>query len=141
LIRHHVSGQLKVAPEHVSDRVLKYMGKPSFKVYERFKNRFYELTKSEGKKQYLVPYLMSSHPGSTVDDAIQLASEKAGLPDYKLEFYPKKKDFMTELSDMFEISQKKLGLSIVFSKESAIFEQIRQIDRYQALMPIQFEIR
>ena len=48
---------------------------------------------------------------------------------------------MTELSDMFEISQKKLGLSIVFSKESAIFEQIRQIDRYQALMPIQFEIR
>ena len=77
----------------------------------------------------------------TLDDAIQLASEKAGLPDYNLEFYPKKKDFMTELSDMFEISQKKLGLSIVFSKESAIFEQIRQIDRYQALMPIQFEIR
>lgn len=77
----------------------------------------------------------------TLDDAIQLASEKAGLPDYNLEFYPKKKDFMTELSDMFEISQKKLGLSIVFSKESAIFEQIRQIDRFQALMPIQFEIR
>ncbi len=81
LIHHHVSGQLKVAPEHVSDRVLKYMGKPSFKVYERFYQRFYELTKSDGKKQYLVPYLMSSHPGSTVEDAIKLAQflKKAGF--------------------------------------------------------------
>lgn len=77
----------------------------------------------------------------TLDDAIQLASEKAGLSDYTLDFYPKKKDFITELSDMFEISQKKLGLGIVFPKESATFEQIRQIDRYQALMPIRFEIR
>ena len=91
LIRHHVSGQLKVAPEHVSDRVLKYMGKPSFKVYEQFKDRFYELTKSEGKKQYLVPYLMSSHPGSTVDDAIKLARflKKEGLhPEQVQDFYP-----------------------------------------------------
>lgn len=77
----------------------------------------------------------------TLDDAIQLASEKAGLSDYTLDFYPKKKDFITELSDMFEISQKKLGLGIVIPKESATFEQIRQIDRYQALMPIRFEIR
>lgn len=77
----------------------------------------------------------------TLDDAIQLASEKAGLSDYILDFYPKKKDFITELSDMFEISQKKLGLGIVIPKESATFEQIRQIDRYQALMPIRFEIR
>ena len=91
LIRHHVSGQLKVAPEHVSDRVLKYMGKPSFKVYEKFRSRFYELTKSEGKKQYLVPYLMSSHPGSTVNDAIQLAQflKKEGLhPEQVQDFYP-----------------------------------------------------
>ena len=91
LIRHHVSGQLKVAPEHVSDRVLKYMGKPSFSVYEKFKARFYELTKSEGKKQYLVPYLMSSHPGSTIDDAIKLARflKKEGLhPEQVQDFYP-----------------------------------------------------
>jgi len=91
LIRHHVSGQLKVAPEHVSDRVLRYMGKPSFKVYERFRQRFYELTKSDGKKQYLVPYLMSSHPGSTVEDAIKLAQflKKEGLhPEQVQDFYP-----------------------------------------------------
>ena len=91
LIRHHVSGQLKVAPEHVSDGVLKYMGKPSFKVYEAFRSRFYELTKSEGKKQYLVPYLMSSHPGSTINDAIKLAQflKKEGLhPEQVQDFYP-----------------------------------------------------
>jgi len=91
LIQHHVSGQLKVAPEHVSDRVLKYMGKPSFSVYEKFRSRFYELTKSAGKKQYLVPYLMSSHPGSTVEDAIKLAQflKKEGLhPEQVQDFYP-----------------------------------------------------
>lgn len=91
LVRHHVSGQLKVAPEHVSDRVLQYMGKPSFRVYEQFRKRFYELTKSEGKKQYLVPYLMSSHPGSTINDAIKLARflKKEGLhPEQVQDFYP-----------------------------------------------------
>ena len=91
LIQHHVSGQLKVAPEHVSDRVLKYMGKPSFSVYEKFRSRFYELTKSIGKKQYLVPYLMSSHPGSTINDAIKLAQflKKEGLhPEQVQDFYP-----------------------------------------------------
>ncbi len=91
LITHHVSGQLKVAPEHVSDNVLKYMGKPSFTVYERFRKRFYELTKSVGKQQYLVPYLMSSHPGSTLRDAIQLSLflKKEGLhPEQVQDFYP-----------------------------------------------------
>lgn len=77
----------------------------------------------------------------TLQDAILLASEKAGLSNYTLDYYPRKKDFMTELNDMFALTQKKLGLSIVLSKESAIFEQIRQIDRHQALMPIRFEIR
>ncbi len=91
LIRHHVSGQLKVAPEHVSDRVLDCMGKPHFGTYEKFRKRFYELTESEGKKQYLVPYLMSSHPGSTVDDAVKLAQflKKEGLhPEQVQDFYP-----------------------------------------------------
>ena len=91
LVKHHVSGQLKVAPEHCSENVLKRMGKPPIEVYNRFKKRFYELTESIGKKQFLVPYLMSSHPGSTIDDAIQLAQflKKEGLhPEQVQDFYP-----------------------------------------------------
>ncbi len=91
LVRHHISGQLKVAPEHCSNNVLKRMGKPDILVYKKFKNRFYELTKSEGKKQYLVPYLMSSHPGSTMKDAIELAVflKKENLrPEQVQDFYP-----------------------------------------------------
>ncbi len=91
LVKHHVSGQLKVAPEHCSDHVLNAMGKPHFHVYKKFKDRFYELTKSVGKKQYLVPYLMSSHPGSTLRDAISLAMflKKEKLhPEQVQDFYP-----------------------------------------------------
>ncbi len=73
LVKDHVSGQLKVAPEHCSGDVLSLMGKPDFKVYEKFKNRYFELTKSFNKEQYIVPYLMSSHPGSTLKDAVKLA--------------------------------------------------------------------
>lgn len=91
LVTHHISGQLKVAPEHCSSNVLKYMGKPNIQVYNRFKKRFYELTKSVGKKQFLVPYLMSSHPGSTINDAIELSLflKKEGLhPEQVQDFYP-----------------------------------------------------
>lgn len=91
LVRHHVSGQLKVAPEHCSDHVLSYMGKPSFRVYRKFRDRFMELTKSMGKKQYLVPYLMSSHPGSTIHDAIELAlflKRENMHPEQVQDFYP-----------------------------------------------------
>lgn len=91
LVTHHISGQLKVAPEHCSDNVLKYMGKPSFKVYNRFEKRFYELTKAANKKQYLVPYLMSSHPGSTLNDAIELSLflKRNNLhPEQVQDFYP-----------------------------------------------------
>ncbi len=91
LVRHHVSGQLKVAPEHCSRRVLAKMGKPPIEVYNRFKKRFYELTESMGKRQYLVPYLMSSHPGSKVGDAVELAVflKKEGLhPEQVQDFYP-----------------------------------------------------
>lgn len=73
LCKYHVSGQLKVAPEHISDNVLKYLGKPSVNVYNRFVRKYYDVNKKIGKEQYLVPYLMSSHPGSTLDDAIALA--------------------------------------------------------------------
>ena len=91
LVEHHVSGQLKVAPEHCSSRVLDCMGKPHVNVYERFKKRFYEITDRVGKKQFLVPYLMSSHPGSTINDAIELSLflKKEGLhPEQVQDFYP-----------------------------------------------------
>jgi uncharacterized radical SAM protein YgiQ len=91
LVRHHISGQLKVAPEHCSDHVLNKMGKPDFSVYRRFRDRFYELTKSMGKEQYLVPYLMSSHPGSTVKDAVTLAlflKKERMRPEQVQDFYP-----------------------------------------------------
>ena len=91
LVTHHTSGQLKVAPEHCSNNVLKYMGKPSIETYNKFKKRFYELSEKAGKKQFLVPYLMSSHPGSTINDAIELALflKKEGLhPEQVQDFYP-----------------------------------------------------
>lgn len=91
LIAYHVSGQLKVAPEHCSANVLDKMGKPHIEQYRRFSRRFYELTKSVGKEQYLVPYLMSSHPGSTLKDAVELAVflKKEGVrPEQVQDFYP-----------------------------------------------------
>ena len=91
LVEHHISGQLKVAPEHCSAPVLSCMGKPPIDTYRRFQKRFYELTKSAGKKQYLVPYLMSSHPGSTMRDAIELSVflKREGLhPEQVQDFYP-----------------------------------------------------
>ncbi len=91
LVKHHVSGQLKVAPEHCSDPVLACMGKPNISVYESFRKRFFELTKSFGLEQYLVPYLMSSHPGSRLSDAVSLALylKKLGMrPEQVQDFYP-----------------------------------------------------
>ena len=91
LCEHHVSGQLKVAPEHISSNVLKYMGKPGVKQYEKFCNKFYDINKELGKEQYLVPYLMSSHPGSTLSDAIELAvylKRNKIRPEQVQDFYP-----------------------------------------------------
>ncbi len=91
LVRDNVSGQLKVAPEHCSDAVLSCMGKPNFGVYEEFRRRFFEITKQMEKEQYLVPYLMSSHPGSTLDDAIELAlclKKNGYAPEQVQDYYP-----------------------------------------------------
>ena len=91
LVNHHVSGQLKVAPEHISDKVLSYMGKPPVKVYDKFCNKYFDLCKKAGKEQYLVPYLMSSHPGSTLDEAVDLAlylKKKNVRPEQVQDFYP-----------------------------------------------------
>lgn len=91
LVEHHVSGQLKVAPEHCSNNVLDMMGKPHIEVYERFAKKFYQCTKAIGKEQYLVPYLMSSHPGSTIKDAVELAlflKKNKMRPEQVQDFYP-----------------------------------------------------
>lgn len=91
LIAHHISGQLKVAPEHCSAAVLDKMGKPHIEAYKRFQRRFYEITGRQGKEQYLVPYLMSSHPGSKLADAVELAmflKENHIRPEQVQDFYP-----------------------------------------------------
>ncbi len=91
LVEHHVSGQLKVAPEHCSAAVLDYMGKPHIEAYLRFLQQYARLTNAAGKEQYLVPYLMSSHPGSTLKDAVELALflKKHNIrPEQVQDFYP-----------------------------------------------------
>jgi uncharacterized radical SAM protein YgiQ len=91
LCEHHVSGQLKVAPEHVSDAVLSKMGKPENSVYEKFLKKFKETNDKMGKKQFVVPYLMSSHPGSTMKEAVRLAEylrDLGYMPEQVQDFYP-----------------------------------------------------
>lgn len=91
LVEHHVSGQLKVAPEHISDAVLCRMGKPENAVYERFVAKYKKLNAQMGKNQFLVPYLMSSHPGSTLKEAIELAEylrDLGYMPEQVQDFYP-----------------------------------------------------
>ena len=91
LAEFHVSGQLRLAPEHVSDEVLRVMGKPSNSVYQRFCKEFQELSAEVGKDQYIVPYLMSSHPGSTMKEAVKLAEfcrDMGYMPEQVQDFYP-----------------------------------------------------
>lgn len=91
LVKYHISGQLKVAPEHISDKVLSYMGKPENCVYEKFIEKYYKLNESEGKNQFVVPYLMSSHPGSDLNEAIKLAEYLRDIgynPQQVQDFYP-----------------------------------------------------
>ncbi len=91
LVRDHVSGQLKVAPEHCASPVLRCMGKPDFEVYERFREKYFDLCREVGKEQYLVPYLMSSHPGSTLREAVELAvclKRDHYAPEQVQDYYP-----------------------------------------------------
>lgn len=91
LCEHHVSGQLKVAPEHISDKVLKLMGKPGNEIYQRFIDKYKKTNKLVGKQQYVVPYLMSSHPGSTMKEAVELAEyirDLGYMPEQVQDFYP-----------------------------------------------------
>lgn len=91
LCQYHISGQLKVAPEHISPRVLEKMGKPGRDVYDRFTAKYFEINKKIGKEQYLVPYLMSSHPGSDLKAAVELAEylrDLGYMPEQVQDFYP-----------------------------------------------------
>ena len=91
LCRYHVSGQLRVAPEHVSNHVLDLMGKPRNEVYQRFCHDYQRINRETGKEQYIVPYLISSHPGSRLDDAIALAEsvrDMGYMPEQVQDFYP-----------------------------------------------------
>ena len=91
LVEYHVSGQLKVAPEHISDAVLKRMGKPENAVYEQFRKKYVKINEKLGKQQFLVPYLMSSHPGSTLKEAVELAEylrDLGYMPEQVQDFYP-----------------------------------------------------
>ena len=91
LVRYHISGQLKVAPEHVSDRVLAVMGKPRHSVYLQFLDRYKKINEQEHRKQFVVPYLMSSHPGCTLRDAVELAEylrDTGHHPEQVQDFYP-----------------------------------------------------
>ena len=91
ICQYHVSGQMRVAPEHVSDGVLKEMGKPKVEVYNSFVKEFEKINRELGLKQYIVPYLMSSHPGSTLKDAIKLAEyirDMGYIPEQVQDFYP-----------------------------------------------------
>lgn len=91
MCKHHVSGQLRVAPEHVSDNVLSCMGKPSHAVYQKFVGKFDRINKRTGKKQYVIPYFMSSHPGSHLTDAVKLAEyirDLGYMPEQVQDFYP-----------------------------------------------------
>jgi len=91
LIKHHVSGHLKVAPEHVAPKALKFMGKPAGQTYDKFREKFYTITKRMGKNQYIIPYLMSSHPGTTLKEAVELAEYLRDInyhPEQVQDFYP-----------------------------------------------------
>ena len=91
LVNHHVSGQLRLAPEHVSDTVLAAMGKPPRAVYDAFCRRFEQVTRRAGKEQYVVPHLISSHPGSTMKEAVELAEavrDMGYMPEQVQDFYP-----------------------------------------------------
>ena len=91
LVEHHISGQLRVAPEHVSDEVLRHMGKPDFKVYENFASQFKQIDEQLGKNQFVLPYFITGHPGCSIQDAVKLAEyirDMGFFPEQVQDFYP-----------------------------------------------------
>ena len=91
LVENHISGQLKVAPEHICDEVLYCMGKSPMSVYDSFRQAYFEENRRQGKKQFLIPYLIAAHPGATLESAIEIAlylKRNGFVPDQVQEFYP-----------------------------------------------------
>ncbi len=138
LVSNHVSGQLRVAPEHISERVLKFMGKPHFDVYERFEKKFYALSERAGKKQYLVPYLISSHPGCTLEDAVELAlylRRNKITPEQVQDFYPTPGTISTA---MYYTGLEPEGLKPIFVAKSYAEKQMQRA-LLQARAPQNYE--
>ena len=124
LVQHHISGQLKVAPEHVSNKVLRLMGKCNHELYETFREKYIQLNEEYGKKQYLVPYLMSSHPGCDLDAAIELACylKKIGhTPQQVQDFYPTPATLSTTMyyTGMHPITREKVYVAKSFEEKLA----------------------
>lgn len=130
LVEHHVSGQLKVAPEHVSQKVLGLMGKPSHQVYEGFKDKFFRFNATCGKNQFLVPYFISGHPGATLKDAVELAvylKETGYIPEQVQDFYPTPGTLSTAMywTEMDPLTKKPLSVAKT-SKEKALQRALLQ---------------
>lgn len=123
LVKHHISGQLKVAPEHCIDGVLDYMGKPHIEVYERFMEKYSRLNQRFDKEQYVVPYLMSSHPGSTLSDAVALAeylNARGRQPEQVQDFYPTPGTISTAMyyTELDPISMKQVYVAKSFHEKA-----------------------
>jgi uncharacterized radical SAM protein YgiQ len=123
LVKNHVSGQLKVAPEHISNKALSYMGKPGKQVYDKFKEKYYEINKKYDLKQFLVPYLMSSHPGSDLMAAIELAEyirDMGHNPEQVQDFYPTPGSLSTTMyyTELNPITGEKLYVAKSYEEKS-----------------------
>ncbi|WP_283591744.1 YgiQ family radical SAM protein [Clostridium butanoliproducens] len=132
LCEHHISGQLKVAPEHISDKVLAQMGKPKKQVYDNFRKKYEAINKKLGKKQFMVPYLMSSHPGSDIDAAIELAEyikTMGYMPEQVQDFYPTPGSLSTTIYYT--------GINPITGKEVYVPKEYKEKSMQRALLQFQ----
>ncbi|MBS5822901.1 MAG: YgiQ family radical SAM protein [Clostridium argentinense] len=132
LCEHHISGQLKVAPEHISDKVLAQMGKPKKQVYDNFRKKYEAINKKLGKKQFMVPYLMSSHPGSDIDAAIELAEyikTMGYMPEQVQDFYPTPGSLSTTIYYT--------GINPITGKEVYVPKEYKEKNMQRALLQFQ----
>ena len=132
LCEHHISGQLKVAPEHISDKVLAQMGKPKKQVYDNFRKKYEAINKKLGKKQFIVPYLMSSHPGSDIDAAIELAEyikTMGYMPEQVQDFYPTPGSLSTTIYYT--------GINPITGKEVYVPKEYKEKSMQRALLQFQ----
>jgi uncharacterized radical SAM protein YgiQ len=131
LVEHHISGQLRVAPEHVSDEVLRHMGKPAFKVYEKFARDFKQIDQQFGKNQFILPYFITGHPGCTLQEAIKLAEyirDMGFFPEQVQDFYPTPGSVATA---MYYTGINPLTLEVVYVPKGREKNMQRALVQYQ----------